>query len=144
MSQNRYRYQEVQILHVLTFCMYAMCVFYVCIRHMLSILCAPGMYVVYEWKDGTDGAISELLFFWSHFRCFLYKPNERKSLEFLFIWTLARRVRNARNSQEIPVSWTYQFVDAAGICLLQAQPISKCTEFSKNCVHSAPVRPGSK
>ena len=65
-------------------------------------------------------------------------------LEILFIWTLARRVRNARNSQEIPVSWTYQFVDAAGICLLQAQPISKCTEFSKNCVHSAPVRPGSK
>ena len=34
--------------------MYAICAFYVCI---------PGMYVVYEWTDGTDGAISELLFF---------------------------------------------------------------------------------
>ena len=75
-------------------------------------VCIPGMYVIYEWTDGTDGAISELLFFGA-ISIFLYKPNERKYSEILFIWTLAKRVRNAR----VPFSWTYQFVDVAGICL---------------------------
>ena len=70
----------------------------------LAYVCIPGMYVVYEW---TDGAISELLFFRSHFRItFFYKPNERNSPEILFIWTQARRVRNAYNSQGIPFRWT--------------------------------------
>ena len=81
---------------------------YVCILCMYSVhvvyVCIPGMYVVYEW---TDGAISELLFFRSHFRItFFYKPNERNSPEILFIWTQARRVRNAYNSQGIPFRWT--------------------------------------
>ena len=99
--------------------MYIICIIYVFYMYYIRIIYVLYMYYIYIYIY------------------ILY-------LEILFIWTLARRVRNARNSQEIPVSWTYQLVDAAGICLLQAQPISKCTEFSKNCVHSAPVWPGSK
>ena len=38
--------------------MYAMCVFYVCILYMYSVhvvhVWNPGMYVVYDWTDGTD------------------------------------------------------------------------------------------
>ena len=101
------------------------------------------MYVVHEWTGRTE--LFQNYFFLEPFRFtfFLSQVNE-KSLEILFIWTLTRRVRNARNSQEIPFSWTFQFVDAAGICLLQAQPMSKCTEFPKNCVHSTPVWPVSQ
>ena len=70
----------------------------------LAYVCIPGMYVVYEW---TDGAISELLFFRSHFRItFFYKPNERNSPEIPFIWTLAGRVRNADNFLQILCIWT--------------------------------------
>ena len=152
MSRNRFRYQNY-ILCI--FCMYAMCAFDVCILCMFSmylihvlyacILCMYSRHIVHEWKDGTDEAISELLVFGaiSHY-FFFSKPNERNSPEIIFIWTLARRERNARNFQEIHFSWTYQFLDAAGTCLLQVQPKSKSTELSRIFVHSAPVQPGSK
>ena len=59
------------------FCMHAMSVFYVCsvcyvmysilsmyLIHVLyaCILCMCSRYIVPEWKDGTDEALSELLF----------------------------------------------------------------------------------
>ena len=134
--------------------MYAMCAFDVCILCMFSmylihvlyacILCMYSRHIVHEWKDGTDEAISNYFFLEPFLITFFPKPNERNSPEIMFIWTLARRERNARNFYEIPCIWTYQFVDAAGICFLEAQPKSKCTELSRNFVHSAPVWPGSK
>ena len=131
-------YLYMYVFYVCILCVYSMYVFYVCMYsvHVLyaCILCIPCMYVVHEWTGRTEP-----------FQNYIFlEPNERNPLEILFIWTLARRVRNARNSQEIPFSWTFQFVDAVGICLLQAQPMSKCTEFPKNCVHSTPVWPRSK
>ena len=49
----------------------------------------------------------------------------------MFISTLARRERDARNFQEIQCTYTYQFVDEAGMYFLETQPKSKYTELSK-------------
>ena len=104
MSQNRYRCPKIHIwnLYFLSACyMYSTYVFYVCMYsvHVLyaCILCIPCMYVVHEWIGRTEP-------FQNYF--FFYKPNERNSPEFLFVWTQARRVRNAYNSQGIPFRWT--------------------------------------
>ena len=79
-SRNRSRYQQIHMLYfgdllyvcnvciLCILCMYSMFDFYLCIR---CTLCMYPMYVFqtysHEWTDRKDGAISELLFFLSHF-----------------------------------------------------------------------------
>ena len=83
------------MLYVFYVCMYSVHVLYAC------ILCIPCMYVVHEWTGRTEPfRFTFLLEPFEPFR-FTFFPNERNSVEILFIWTLARRVRNAHNSLEI-------------------------------------------
>ena len=52
------------------------------------------------WTDGTDDSEKKVI-------TFLPKPNERNSLEILFIWTLAGRVRTKffENSVHLEIGW---------------------------------------
>ena len=69
------------------------------------ILCMYSKHIVYEWTDGTDGTIPELLLFGSISELlFILSQINVFFPEILFIWTLARRGRNACTFQEIPFS----------------------------------------